>query len=54
MKNTMNDLFFTYIRLYGQAFAGEIADVLQSAAAVCERTGDDLVCVANEMLNDLF
>lgn len=54
MKSVMNDLFFTYIRLYGQAFAGQIADVLRSAAAVCERTDDDPVCVANEMLNDLF
>ena len=54
MNNIANDLFFSYVRLYGHAFAGLISSTIQAASEIAERTGDDFVCVANEMLNDLF
>lgn len=54
MNQTMNDLFFAYIRLYGQAFAGQILSTLQSAAQTAEQTGDDFLSIAYDMLNDLF
>ena len=54
MDSVANDLFFSYVRLYGHAFSGLIASTIQSALELAEKTGDDFVCVANEMLNDLF
>ena len=53
-NDLFNDLFFSYVRLYGHAFAGVIASTIQSAKEIADRTGDDFICVANEMLNDLF
>lgn len=54
MNQVVNDLFFSYVRLYGHAFSGLIASTIQSALEIAEQTGDDVTCVANEMLNDLF
>lgn len=54
MNNIANDLFFSYVRLYGHAFAGLIQSTIKTASEIAERTGDDFLCIANEMLNDLF
>ena len=54
MNNIANDLFFSYVRLYGHAFAGLIQSTIKTASDIAEQTGDDFVYIVNEMLNDLF
>lgn len=54
MSNVLNDVYFTYIRLYGSDMAYDIRRIIGEAETIAENTGDDVVAIAECMLSDLL
>lgn len=54
MGNVLNDVYFTYIRLYGNDMADDIRRTIGDAETIAKNTGDDVVAVAECMLSDLL
>lgn len=49
-----NDLYASYVRLYGEDMADDIKRTIGEAETIARNTGDDVIAVAEDMLSDLL
>lgn len=54
MSGMLNNLYASYVRLYGEDMADDIRRIIGDAETIAKNTGDDVVGVAEYMLSDLL